>query len=192
MHALHRFFLLPINHLLRQNSWATVRLAQHAGNTVLLRASNNASFVLAIGANGELQPTDPHAAPDVTIELPTEFIALLLNDRQSLFASAHLSGRAELAEALAFVLRNLRWDSEADLARFIGDIPARRLDQFARQSLAQTRDAAERSLDNLAEYLTHEAGLTLHPSDFADFTADRKTLEQKLGRLEHRLKQLAG
>ena len=88
-------------------------------------------------------------------------------------------------------MRNLRWDSEADLARVLGDIPARRLDQLARRSLAQTRDVAGRSISNLSEYLTDESGLVLHSSDFASLIAERSALERDLAQLELRLTTLS-
>ncbi|MFV0370540.1 MAG: SCP2 domain-containing protein [Azonexus sp.] len=191
MERLRRFFQLPLNHLLRQNAWAANRLARHAGSTVLVRTATADLFSFAIAAGGELQTRDAAGETDVTIELPADFATRLLRDRQSLSASARLSGSAELAESLAFVLRNLRWDSEADLARFIGDIPARRLDQFARQSLRQTQDAARRSAANLAEYLTHETALIVQPAEFAAFSAESKELAARLQQLEQRLARLA-
>lgn len=191
MERLRRFFLLPLNHLLRQNAWAASRLARHAGNTVRVRMASADLFSFALTSGGEFQTSDATDETDVTIELPADFAARLLTDHQSLSASARLSGSAELAESLAFVLRNLRWDSEADLARFIGDIPARRLDQFARQSLRQTQDAARRSAANLAEYLTHETALIVQPAEFADLSAENRELAARLQRLEQRLARLA-
>lgn len=191
MEALQQLFLAPLNHLLRQNAWAGERLARHAGATVLLRTADRAVFSFAIEQNGGFRACEPASGPAVTIELPADFLVRLLTDRSGLLASAHLSGRAELAESLAFVLRNLRWDSEADLARVFGDIPARRLDQLARRSLAQTRDVAGRSISNLSEYLTDESGLVLHSSDFSSFIAARSALERDLAQLEQRLTTLS-
>lgn len=192
MELLQQLFLAPLNHLLRQNTWAGERLARHAGATILLRTADRAVFSFAIEQTGCLRACEPASAPAVTIELPSDFLTRLLTDRDGLFSSAHLSGRAELAETLAFVLRNLRWDSEADLARVLGDIPARRLDQFARGSLLKTREAAARSVSNLSEYLADESGLILHSSDFASFIAERAALERDLAQLEERLRTLPG
>ena len=190
MKRLQQLFLSPLNHLLRQNSWAGERLTRHAGATVLLCTTERALFSFAIEQAGCFRACDPAAAPDVTITLPLDFPARLLTDRNGLSANAHLSGRAELAESLAFVLRNLHWDSEADLARVLGDIPARRLDQLARHTLEQTREAATRSVSNLTEYLVEESGLILQTADFASFIADRSALERDLAHLEQRLSKL--
>ncbi|WP_415037030.1 SCP2 domain-containing protein [Azonexus sp.] len=186
-----RFFLAPLNHVLRQNSWAQAKLRPHAASTVLLTSAGRALFACQITATGEFALAAFNENADVCIELPENFLKLLAQDHKALFAQAHLSGRAELAETLAFVLRNLRWDSEADLAHIFGDIAAHRVDRFARRSLIQTREAVRRSLENLRDYLKEESGLTVAPEDLGDFSRKNAKFTQQLAALERRLEEIS-
>ena len=51
---------------------------------------------------------------------------LALQGIDRVMAAAHVTGNAEFATALSFVLRNLRWDAEEDLSTLVGDIAAHR------------------------------------------------------------------
>jgi ubiquinone biosynthesis protein UbiJ len=179
-----------LNHLLEPASWARGRLAGYADSVVSLCAGRFA-LLFRISNTGHLASCSEDAVPAVTITVPTQALPGLLSAREkSLPADIRIEGSAELADALGFVLRNLRWDAEEDLSRMIGDIAARRA-AMAAQSLGQT---GARALDSLAGNLSERidegdapvVGRVLHDG----FAADVSTLRDAVARLDKRLKRL--
>jgi ubiquinone biosynthesis protein UbiJ len=186
-----RLLLVPLNHLIVQAPWASERLGRHAGARVAIIAGP-LTLRLTIDGSGLLQAADVVAEPDVRIELPDDFAVRALTDRSKLMSGARLSGAADVAETLAFVFRNLRWDAEGDLAAVIGDIPARRLSLAAGALARNTRDGLSRLGANFAEYASHEGELLADPASVKDFVSAVDTLRDDLARLDKRVERLGG
>lgn len=189
MSALQKLLVGALTHLLSRENWARERLRPFAGAVVRIDGGP-LTFALRIDEHGLLVDAAPAAAADVTLTLPDNAPLRLLLDRTSLFAGIRLAGSADIAEALAFVFRNLRWDVEEDLARVVGDIPAYRLSRIGRQLGSQARDGAGRLMANVAEYATEEAGLLAAKRDIAGFAAAVDGLRDDLARLEKRIQRL--
>lgn len=189
--ALPERLLLPLlNHLLDDAPWATERLRPHAGAHLALFAGAFRVH-LGIAGDGRFSVAETSATPDVTIVLPDDFAARAMVDRDSLLGEARLSGSADLTEVLAFVFRNLRWDAEADLARLVGDMAARRLHQGALVAGAALREAGHRLGANLGEYLSEENnGVTANRHAVQAFVIDVDRLRDDLARLEKRIDRL--
>ncbi len=175
-----------VNHLLASEGWAQGRLKPFAGQQISLLCGP-ARFGLAVEGDGRLRaaPADESAA--VQIILPADAPLRFITDRDSLLSVTRISGNADLAEALAFLFRHLRWDIEADLAEAVGDIAARRLARGARQALAWQRDATARFAANLAEYFTEESRTLLPARNLAAFRTNLVDLDSDLQRLESRV-----
>lgn len=105
--------------------------------------------------------------------------------------AAHIEGSAEFAEALGFVIRNLRWDAEEDLSKVVGDIAAHRMVSTTREFAAWQQQAARNFGENLAEYFTEEQPLIARRIAITDFSADIDRLRDDVARLEKRLQRLA-
>jgi ubiquinone biosynthesis protein UbiJ len=178
-----------VNHLLAGEDWARQRLVPFAGQSARLELGAF-TLPLMIGPGGLFVAGDRAAPASVTITLPADAPLRALTDRRSLLASVRLSGSAELAECLGFVLRNLRWDAEADLARFVGDIAAHRLVAGGRQFVRWHQRQAKNLALNLAEYLTEESPTIARRPDVADFCGEVAALPQQLDRLEARIAAL--
>ena len=114
----------------------------------------------------------------------------LLQGREALMRGAHITGVADFAEALGFVLRNLEWDVEEDLSRVLGDIAARRLVMAARGFAAAQAEAARRLADNVAEYLRYEQPVGVQQAEAAGFAAEADALEKKTATLAQRIAAL--
>jgi len=97
---------------------------------------------------------------------------------------------AELAAALQYLARHLRWEVEEDLSRVVGDVAAHRIASTARDFLAWQKDAGVRLGENVAEYLTEEAALLAPPASLARFGRDVADLVDALERLEKRLDRI--
>lgn len=189
MSVLHKPVVAALDHLLTRESWARERLRPHAGAVV--RIDGGALLLtLRIDEHGMLVACETGVEPDVTLTLPADAPFRLLLDRQSLFAGIRLAGSADIAEALAFVFRNLRWDVEEDLARVVGDIPARRLNLLGRRLLQQIGETGRRLTVNVAEYASEEAQIVVPAREVVSFTSEVDRLRDDLARLEKRVQRL--
>jgi ubiquinone biosynthesis protein UbiJ len=108
--------------------------------------------------------------------------------------AAQIRGDAELANQYRELFVLSRPDLEEELSRFVGDLPARRIAQLARQGSAWIRSAARTARENLSEYLQEEGRDVVNHTEYEEFlrgvdelreTADR--IEARLAGLERRL-----
>jgi ubiquinone biosynthesis protein UbiJ len=201
-----------LNALLRREDWARARLARHAGKTVRL-AVGALKMALTIDSEGYTDQADSAVVPDVTLTAdPAKFsLARLLpgaTEHADPAATAraradaiadmtHISGDAGLAQVVAELAAQLRWDVEDDLARLVGDIPAARLVGGARALSAGLRGAAARLAGNVAEYLAQETPvLTPRPlleswrADVARASAAVELLHTRAAALQARVQRL--
>lgn len=189
MVLIDRLLLPALNHLLRSEEWARERLRGHAGAHLRVLAGSFEVNLLVDG-QGLFAAATSAGEPDVVLRLPADFPVKLLVDRDKLFTSVRLEGSVEVAETLGFVFRNLRWDSEADLAQLVGDIAAHRIVQGGRALARALGEGARRTGDNLAEYLREESQLLVSSAEFAGFAQGVATLGDELARLERRIAAL--
>jgi ubiquinone biosynthesis protein UbiJ len=110
-------------------------------------------------------------------------------------ARTAVRGDAEIANSYRELIAAARPDLEEELSRIVGDLPARRLSQFALKTAAWARQARRTAGENIAEYLQEESrDLVSRPEldeflqgvDAAREAVDR--VEARLTRLEQRLK----
>lgn len=185
---LDRAALAVLNHLLADAAWARTRLLPFAGRTARLRVAPW-QLDFAIDELGQLLPATG-AEPDVVIALPADAPLTALRGADAVAKDVHVTGSAEFADALGFVLRNLRWDFEEDLSKGIGDIPAHRIAGLVNAFGAWQRQAARNLAENVAEYLTEEQPMLAKPAEVADFVACVAGLRDDLERLERRIARL--
>ncbi len=186
---LQRLLLRALNHLLESAPWARERLRGHAGQLVEL-GSGALRVRFSIDGEGTFRNSGSGDAAAVLIELPPEAAVGVLLEPASLFSRARLSGSADLADALGFVFKNLRWDAESDLARVLGDIPARRFVMVASSLGAWLQDAARRAALGVSEFATQEVDLLPPRRTLEAFSSDVAGLRDDLARLEKRLARL--
>ena len=179
-----------INHLLGQASWAREKLAPFAGHAAQIKMPPfEAAFL--INEDGCLCAASAAAELEVSIALPAATPLLALQGKDAVMRAARIEGSAEFAEALGFVIRNLRWDAEEDLSRIVGDIAAHRIVAGSRELAAWQQQAAQNLAENLAEYFTEEQPLIARHGDIEGFSAEIDHLRDDVARLEKRLQRLA-
>jgi len=201
-----RLAMRALNALLAREDGARERLGRHAGKTVRFAlAGFDLHLRIAPGGLAELLARDQagQAEPDVTLTVVPERVTLerLMPGAAGPDAFAemtHIAGDASLAQVVADLARQLRWDPEDALARRLGDIPAARLAGAARAAWAGLRAGGERMAGNVAEYLSEESGTLAGRPLFAQFEADRgrvdgrlDALAERAARLDARLSRLA-
>jgi ubiquinone biosynthesis protein UbiJ len=178
-----------VNHLLETEPWAREKLAPFAGKRVHVKAPPLPDLAFAVSAEGRLEPA-PELDPDLTVTLSPADLPRLLAGDDAVIRSIAFSGDAELAAALQYLAKHLRWEAEEDLSRVVGDVAAHRIAGSARDFLAWQKDAGQRLGENVAEYLTEEAALLAPPAALARFGRDVADLVDALERLEKRLDRI--
>lgn len=181
--------LAGLNHALGQTAWARGRLAPFAGRRASL-SMPPWRLEFEVVADGSLAPVAADGEPDVKVSLPAETPFRLLQNREAALQAARVEGSAEFATELAFVLRNLRWDYEEDLSRFVGDIAAHRIAGALRSFVDWQGQAARNLAENVAEYVTQENPLVARKDELAAFATDLAAFSVELERVDKRLGKL--
>ena len=133
---------LLVNHVLAAEPIAMSRLQRHSGSALQIGFKGWPSFLPALpavafritpaGLVEWLGPTPPITS-ELRIELdvanPAAALAQALTGERP---SVEIAGDAEFASDVNWLIDNLRWDIEDDLARFIGAAPAREVSRLAR------------------------------------------------------------
>jgi ubiquinone biosynthesis accessory factor UbiJ len=108
---------------------------------------------------------------------------------------ATVSGDAEIANLYRQLFAAARPDFEEELSRLVGDLPARRISQFAQRAADWVRRTHRTAGENVAEYLQEESRDLVNGYELDEFlrgvdtareTADR--VQARLSRLEQRVK----
>ncbi|HMX15639.1 MAG TPA: hypothetical protein PKD29_02240 [Rhodocyclaceae bacterium] len=182
--------LAALNHLLGQAAWARQRLAPHVGRRARIDMPPWA-VEFRIGSDGLVYEPGEPGAPDVTFALPFDAPLRALRGQAEVFRDARVDGAADLADALNFVLLNLRWDAEEDLSRLVGDIAAHRLVGGARAFAGWQKGSAERLGANVSEYLREEQPLLVGRRQLDDLADGIREFERSLADLEGRVRKLS-
>jgi len=175
-----------LNRMLGREEWAREKLAPFAGRVVRLEALPF-SLQWAVAEGGTLAANDDGGAPAVTIGLALSSLPFALLDPQAATKDVRLQGDAEFAQALSFVLQNLRPEPEEELSRFVGDAAAMRIVGLVRLSASHWRELAERMLDNTANYIVTENPMVVGRGEVAAFVEGVTRLRDDVARLEKRI-----
>lgn len=157
--AIERGVLLA-NHVLRSQPMATDRLRRHAGRSVVIVWRTAAtgwplppSLHLLVTPAGLLERVDAGAAGPasanaeagvlrVCIDLPAPHRLLAMSVAGER-PRVDVEGDAQFAADVAWIAENLRWDVEHDLARVVGDAPARLITQLSQAAAEALRRLAQ-------------------------------------------------
>src|SRR5512139_924687 len=159
-----------LNRMLGREAWARDKMVPFAGRIVRFEAPPF-SLQWAVAEGGTLTANDD-GTPAVTIGVALASLPFALLDPQAATRDVRLQGDAEFAQALSFVLQNLRPEPEEELARFVGDAAAVRIVGFVRLSASHWRQLAERMLDNTANYIVNENPMVVGRDELAAFVQD--------------------
>jgi ubiquinone biosynthesis protein UbiJ len=182
--------IAAINHLLGQAAWARVKLQPFAGQCAKI-AFPPFSAVFNITAEGLIiAVTTDNTEPAVSIDLPASTPFLALQGHAAIMRAARISGSAEFAQSLGYVLQHLRWDVEEDLSRVFGDIISHRLVAGAHIFSAKQKKNAMNLAENISEYLIEEQPTLVRRITIADFSVDVDKLRDDMARMEKRLQRL--
>lgn len=124
--------VLTLNHILQQEPEALARLTRQKGRVV--RAQWRTFTVeLLITPAGLLDVAPAGASPDLTLSLTEDSPAGLARSlARGEKPPVRIEGDVQLAAEINWLVDNVRWDVEDDLARVIGDVPAHHASRVAR------------------------------------------------------------
>ncbi len=181
----HSAAITLLNRMLSREHWARAKLAPFAGRSARFDAAPLA-MTLKIADDGTFVAAGDDE-PAVTISVALSSLPLAMFDPQAAMKDVRLTGDAEFAQALAFVLQNLRPEPEEELSRFFGDAAAQRIVGFMRASAAQWKQIAENMLDNTAHYVVSENPMVAGRDDLETFSRDVNHLRDAVARVEKRI-----
>jgi ubiquinone biosynthesis protein UbiJ len=146
--ALQARLVLLVNHVLSREPAATQRLKPHQGRRLRIDVGGTPAWMPALPASllvitpaGLFELDEAGAAvPDLQLTLalpdPGQALAALAGD---LTPTVQIEGDAGLAADVHWLVDNLRWDIEADLAEAVGPAVAHQVVQVGRAVAAALR-----------------------------------------------------
>ena len=186
-----------LNRVLRDDDAARARLGELAGRTVELQLTRlNFRLVLAVEPDGILLATRSAGPVDVVLEgTLADFIAMARAQRTGETVPA---GKVRIEGDLATVRQfetafdELSFDWEAQLARVVGNLPARQIARAIEGALGFMRQAHKSFERDLGVWLRDEARVLPTAGDIAQFGAEALRLDMALDRYAARLARIEG
>jgi ubiquinone biosynthesis protein UbiJ len=182
-----------LNRNIHAQSRANALLLQLAGKSlqvdvtgvIRLRATSHGSRLVL--ARGDDSPVDA-----VIEGSPSALLSLMRGGgkRAEGQTAAQVRGDAEVAASFRELLQAGRPDLEEELSRWVGDIPARRLGVFARDSLNWLRRTRRSTAANIAEYLQEESRDLVNRTELEEFLRGVDELRENGDRVAARLARL--
>lgn len=128
----HRRIVLLLNHVLMQEPEAMNRLKRQS--TRVMRVQwQQFSLMLQATPAGLLDIGPDDAKPDLLLTVvdasPLAMTQTMLRGEKP---AIRIEGDVQLAAQVSWLIDNVRWDLEEDLARLMGDVPAHTVIQFVR------------------------------------------------------------
>ncbi len=179
-----------INHLLSQEAWAREKLQAHAGKTACLDAEVTVLH-LRVAVDGLIEPAEGKVPVNVTIRIKAADFLLIAQQRDRAFSYVKIEGDADFANIISQLSQSLRWDVEADLAKWVGDIAAVRLVSAAKTGVDTAKSVQIKLAENVAEFFLEEQPMLVHPQAVLEFTRDVVKLRDDVERLSKRIEKLA-
>ncbi|MFM9915237.1 MAG: hypothetical protein ACKVOX_05475 [Rhizobacter sp.] len=171
---------LLVNHVLASEPVAAGRLRAHAGRCLQIRlldwpgrlpALPMLRFAITPAGLLEWRPEGSGVAAQSGVEAPVDLdiavqagnpAAVLMQGLMGRRPAVAISGDSSLAADVSWVIDNLRWDLRDDMARVVGELPAREL---ARQATAMAA-GLRRAVQALVQRATTEREGASSPGGF--------------------------
>ena len=179
-----------LQHLIAQNSWASAILQPYASKSVQI----NIGFISAnvvILENGDLAIAGETNIADATVTIPPTLLLRLAAKDEAAKMQINIEGDTHLASELAKVFANMRWDYEDDLSKLIGDIPANKIGNFAREATNSVKETSINLAEMLSEYWQEERPMIAKTRHVQEFNMQVDILRADVARFEKKLTKLS-
>ena len=180
-----------INYILRREELALRELKQHEGKVIRLVLPVSETWV-QISAIGEIDLVRTKIENvHLTLEISDESLMRAGESTGSIqervVRAVNIAGDAELAQLIAKLARQLRWEYEEDLAEIIGDAPAHFVVSQAKRFHELTQKAILDLQQNMIEYLSEEKKVLVNQRDFQRHKNGLQEIRDGVERLEKRI-----
>lgn len=184
-----------VNFLLLRNPWAIRRLIPYVGRCLSIEWGAQ-YFQFVVTEAGLLAALEGQTqAAEVRLIIAEQQLwslgsALIQQQPEQFAEQLRIEGDVGFARTLAELAGELRWDVEADVAQFTGDIIAVRMMRAIQGGWWWVQRVAEHVRQNCAEYLGHESELLTHRRYLVVWETRQQALHAQLDRVEERLHRL--
>lgn len=187
--------LTPLESVLNRNIAASSvarSLCQRLEGKVLTVRFTGMPLGISFHSTGEsmtLDTTQPQSASATLTGTPLSLMQLAGATPEAALrtGAVHIEGDAEVAQTFSELLKHARPDLEEELSRFVGDVAAHQIGNFARSALAFGRRAGDTFAQNVAEYLQEEGRDLPTRTEADEFIAGVDKLRDDADRLDARL-----
>ena len=129
---MHQRLVLFLNHVLMQEKEAMDRLVRQKGRIARVQWRQY-SVALLVTPAGLFDVAPEDATPDLMLEVSeTSPFSLAQTALRGDKPSIRIEGDVQFAAEINWLVDNVKWDVEEDLARVIGDVPAHTIAKVAR------------------------------------------------------------
>lgn len=129
---MHQRLVLFLNHVLMQEKEAMERLVRQKGRMARVQWRHY-SMALMVTPAGLFDVAPEGAEPDLLLEITeTSPISLAQTALRGDKPAIRIEGDVQFAAEINWLVDNVQWDVEEDLARVIGDVPAHTVAKVAR------------------------------------------------------------
>ena len=139
VHETQQRVVLFLNHVLMQEREAMERLVRQKGRTARVQW-RNFSMALVVTPAGLFNLAPEGAIPDLQLEVTdTNPLALAQSALRGDKPAIRIEGDVQLAAEINWLVDNVSWDVEEDLARIVGDVPAHTVANLGRTVASAVR-----------------------------------------------------
>ena len=132
VHETQQRAVLFLNHVLMQEREAMERLVRQKGRVARVQW-RNFNMALVVTPAGLLNLAAADAQPDLQLEVTdTNPLALAQSALRGSKPNLRIEGDVQLAADINWLVDNVAWDVEEDMARIMGDVPAHTLASIGR------------------------------------------------------------
>ncbi len=176
-----------VNHLLSQNDWMQSKLIAHKNKTITISISNF-EIHFEIKNNGQLKTIDKKKKVDCIIKLSiNDFISQIINNNKGKIS---IEGDLELAKEVSEILKQIEWDIEEDLSKYIGDIPAIHTTRLIKKILHTGKNNINNLTGSLLEYWEEENKILAKKNHVSKFNYEVDQIVEDVDRLEAKINMI--
>jgi ubiquinone biosynthesis protein UbiJ len=184
------YAILPINYVLRHESWVSKWLLSYEGKSVRICMPPLVDLKMVVLANGEFGQGNADLEADTTLSFSPSVLPGLIAQDESAYYAIHIAGDSLFAEDLITICKSLKLNIEQELGKFIGDIPAHRVAE-AGESLFQWHIHLVKNISEaFGEYWSEEQPMVVKPKDLRNFSRQTEEIKNDLEMLEIRINRL--
>ena len=176
-----------MNHLLSQNDWMQSKLIAHKNKAITISISNF-EIHFEIENNGQLKTIDKKKKIDCIIKLSiNDFISQIINNNKGKIS---IEGDLELAKEVSEILKQIEWDIEEDLSKYIGDIPAIHTTRLIKKILHTGKNNINNLTGSLLEYWEEENKILAKKNHVSKFNYEVDQIVEDVDRLEAKINMI--